>query len=59
MATVLVTARPDQTDLRQAQDRDPAPAGSVDFVTDDLASFLRRVNDRLDAFAAWGAAASG
>ena len=59
MATVLVTARPDQTDLRQAYDREPAPPGCVDFVTDDLASFLKRVNDRLDAYAAWDDAANG
>jgi len=41
MATVLVTAKPGQTDHRQAPDREP---GLADFVTDDLVGFLGAVN---------------
>ena len=55
MTTVLVTARPGQTDWRQAHDRELGTGGSVDFVTDDLAGFLKSVNDRLEAHAAWPA----
>ncbi len=46
MTTVLVTAKPGQTDHRQPQDREVAP-GYADFVTDDLAGFLARVNAEL------------
>jgi putative hydrolase of the HAD superfamily len=46
MTTVLVTGKPGQIDHRQAHDREGAP-GFVDFVTDDLASFLGRVNGEL------------
>ncbi len=49
MTTVLVTARAGQTDHRQPHDREPAAAGAIDFVTDDLANFLARLNDGLDA----------
>ena len=47
MTTVLVTARPDQLDHRQAYDRERLDGDVVDFVTDDLASFLGHVNDAL------------
>ena len=43
MTTVMVTGKPDQIDHRQIEDRQLAPA-FVDFVTDDLAGFLARVN---------------
>ena len=43
MTTVLVTGKPGHIDHRQPDDREPAPA-FVDFVTDDLAGFLARVN---------------
>ena len=46
MTTVMVTARPGQTDHRQAEDRE-AGAGFVDFVTDDLTVFLAGVNAEL------------
>jgi putative hydrolase of the HAD superfamily len=46
MTTVLVTAKPGQTDHRQPHDREGAGA-FVDFVTDDLAGFLARVNAEL------------
>ncbi|MDE3175039.1 MAG: pyrimidine 5'-nucleotidase, partial [Pseudomonadota bacterium] len=46
MTTVMVTAKPGQTDHRQPGDRE-AGAGFVDFVTDDLAAFLARVNGEL------------
>ena len=47
MTTVLVAAKPGQTDHRQDFDRAAAAAGTIDFVTDDLAGFLRMVNDTL------------
>ncbi len=43
MTTVLVTGKPGQIDHRQPQDREHLP-DCVDFVTDDLAGFLARVN---------------
>ncbi|HXT07478.1 MAG TPA: pyrimidine 5'-nucleotidase [Roseiarcus sp.] len=43
MTTVLVTGKPGHIDYRQPRDREAAPA-FVDFVTDDLAGFLARVN---------------
>ena len=46
MTTVMVTARPGQTDHRQVEDRE-AGAGFVDFVTDDLTVFLAGVNAEL------------
>src|SRR6185437_16951322 len=48
MTTVLVTGKPGGVDHRQPHDREAAPA-SVDFVTDDLAGFLARVNGALVA----------
>ena len=48
MTTVMVTGKPDAIDHRQPEDRQAAPA-SVDFVTDDLAGFLARVNGELRA----------
>jgi putative hydrolase of the HAD superfamily len=53
MTTTLVTAKPGRGDLRQPHDREPGKSGDVDFVTDDLAAFLARVNDRLDAAKVW------
>ncbi len=44
MTTVLVTGKPGQFDPRSAPDRAPA-TGAIDFVTDDLATFLREVNE--------------
>jgi putative hydrolase of the HAD superfamily len=44
MTTVLVTPRPDEIDRRQPHDREAARPADVDFFTDDLASFLARVN---------------
>jgi hypothetical protein len=49
MTTTLVAPRADQRDDRDAADGEGSGAGYVDFVTDDLAGFLRRVNDRLVA----------
>jgi hypothetical protein len=46
MTTVLVTGKAGGIDHRQPQDREPAP-GFVDFITDDLAGFLREVNAEL------------
>jgi putative hydrolase of the HAD superfamily len=46
MTTVLVTAKPGQTDHRQPEDREITPA-VADFVTDDLGAFLGRVNAEL------------
>jgi putative hydrolase of the HAD superfamily len=43
MTTVLVTGKPGGVDHRQPHDREHAPA-CVDFITDDLAGFLARVN---------------
>jgi putative hydrolase of the HAD superfamily len=48
MTTVLVTGKPGRIDHRQPQDREGAPA-FVDFVTDDLADFLARLNGELSA----------
>ena len=45
MTTVLVTAKPDQIDFRQAYDRERPSGDFVDFVTDDLAGFLGLVNE--------------
>ncbi len=45
MTTVLVTAKAGQFDHRQAHDREAVPALEIDFVTDDLTNFLRRIND--------------
>jgi putative hydrolase of the HAD superfamily len=53
MTTTLVTARADQADFRQPHDREVRFSADVDFVTDDLAAFLARVNDRLDAAKVW------
>ncbi len=47
MTTVLVAAKPGQKDHRQDSDRAAAAAGTIDFVIDDLAGFLRTVNDTL------------
>jgi len=44
MTTTLVTAKPGQTDHREAHDRSGADNGHADFVTDDLSGFLGRVN---------------
>ena len=49
MTTTLVTARPDRPDFRQPHDRELSHAADIDFVTDDLAAFLRRINDSLGA----------
>jgi len=49
MTTTLVVPPAGQHDDRDAADREGSGAGYVDFVTDDLAGFLRRVNDRLAA----------
>jgi putative hydrolase of the HAD superfamily len=46
MTTVMVTGKPDRIDHRQLEDRELAPA-CVDFVTDDLAAFLARVNGEI------------
>jgi putative hydrolase of the HAD superfamily len=46
MTTVLVTGKPGRVDHRQPSDRETPPAAS-DFVTDDLAGFLARVNAEL------------
>jgi len=44
MATILVAPKIGQIDHRQAHDRGGFGAPHVDFVTDDLAGFLARVN---------------
>jgi putative hydrolase of the HAD superfamily len=49
MTTTLVAPRADQRDERDAVDDEGRDAGHVDFVTDDLAGFLERVNNRLAA----------
>jgi putative hydrolase of the HAD superfamily len=49
MTTTLVAPRAGQRDDRDAADGEGSDAGYVDFVTDDLAGFLARVNDRLAA----------
>ena len=46
MTTVLVTGKPGGVDHRQPFDRE-YEAASADFITDDLAGFLRRVNAEL------------
>jgi putative hydrolase of the HAD superfamily len=56
MTTVLVTGKPDQDDFRQPHDRELGPSADIDFVTDDLAGFLGRINDRLDAAKVWPSA---
>ena len=53
MTTTLVTGKPGQDDFRQLYDREPGPSADIDFVTDDLAAFLARINDRLDAAKVW------
>jgi putative hydrolase of the HAD superfamily len=53
MTTILVTGKPGQDDFRQPHDREPGPNSDIDFVTDDLASFIGRINDRLDAAKIW------
>ena len=49
MTTILVAPRPGQRDERDAADSEGRSADYVDFVTDDLAGFLERVNARLAA----------
>jgi len=49
MTTVLVTARPGQADHRPDHDRAAARAGTLDFVTDNLAEFLNKVNESFGA----------
>ena len=49
MTTTLVAPRAGQRDDRDAADGEGSGADYVDFVTDDLAGFLGRVNDRLAA----------
>jgi putative hydrolase of the HAD superfamily len=53
MTTILVTGKPGQGDFRQPHDREPGPSSDIDFITDDLAGFLCRINDRLDAAKVW------
>ena len=48
MTTVLVTAKPGQVDHRELHDRAGMEgAADVDYVTNDLAAFLARLNARL------------
>jgi A/G-specific adenine glycosylase len=47
MITTLVTARLDRSDFRQPHDCEFAQTADIDFVTDDLPAFLRRINDSL------------
>ena len=49
MATILVAPKTGQIDHRQAHDRGGFEAPYVDFVTDDLAGFLGRVNVEIAA----------
>jgi putative hydrolase of the HAD superfamily len=49
MTTTLVAPRAGQRDDRDAADGEGRGAGHIDFITDDLAGFLERVNDRLAA----------
>jgi putative hydrolase of the HAD superfamily len=49
MTTTLVTPRADQVDHRQSHDREAARIEDIDFVVDDLAAFLARLNNRLAA----------
>jgi putative hydrolase of the HAD superfamily len=53
MTTILVTGKPSQDDFRQPHDRETGPSSDIDFITDDLAGFLARINDRLDAAKVW------
>ena len=46
MTTVLVTGQEGRIDYRQPEDRE-RPAACADFITDDLAGFLARVNVEL------------
>jgi putative hydrolase of the HAD superfamily len=57
MTTTLVAPRAGQRDDRDAADREGRGADYVDFVTDDLAGFLERVNDQLAAAPAQALAA--
>ncbi len=43
MATVLIVPRNFEPDFAEVWERDEPEAGTVDFVTDDLASFLRSI----------------
>ena len=43
MATVLIVPRNFEPDFAEVWERDEPEAGTVDFVTDDLASFLRAI----------------
>ncbi len=47
MTTTLVAPRSGQLDHREAHDRDGFDAAHIDFVTDDLAGFLARINAQL------------
>jgi hypothetical protein len=48
MTTTLVTTKPGRIDPREAHDRAISDAVNVaDFVTDDLAEFLARLNSHL------------
>jgi putative hydrolase of the HAD superfamily len=49
MTTTLVAPRAGQIDHREAHDREGRHADHVDFVTDDLAAFLARINGELGA----------
>jgi putative hydrolase of the HAD superfamily len=51
MTTVLVTARPDQADHREAHDRvsPEEKAAAADFATDNLGGFLASINEQLGA----------
>jgi len=49
MTTTLVAPRRGQADERDAVDREDRDIDGIDFVTDDLAGFLARVNDQLEA----------
>jgi putative hydrolase of the HAD superfamily len=49
MTTTLVTGKSGRADFRQPHDRELSASADIDFVTDDLAAFLARVNDRLEA----------
>jgi putative hydrolase of the HAD superfamily len=52
MTTTLVRPRLDQTDHREAHDRQDEDSPAVDFVTSDLAGFLQTVNIELKMAAA-------
>jgi putative hydrolase of the HAD superfamily len=49
MTTTLVVPPPGACDERQAADREGGDSAHIDFVTDDLAGFLERINDQLAA----------